>query len=281
MRLLIRSLAILALASLSIPAFAVFDGRPGTINYVEGRVLLNHAPLAPRQVGAAALNPGSVLATRKGKAEILLTPGVYLRVGSHSAVKMISPDLTRTQVELLRGRAGIEVDEIHPENNLEILDGGVSTRLLKTGYYEFDTNPAMARVFSGQASVEEIPNQPVTVKGHHQIRLARGVGTRASSFSIQDARNDLYNWSRLRSQYLAENSQQVAREYAGPYGYAPGWYWDPYAWDYAYLGQVPFWNPFGWGYYPPVRGGFYGGFGWGGGFHFHHDDGFHGGGRHH
>jgi len=38
-----------------------------------------------------------------GKAEILLTPGAFLRVGGDSAVKMISPGLTNTQVEVQRG----------------------------------------------------------------------------------------------------------------------------------------------------------------------------------
>ncbi|HUX44928.1 MAG TPA: hypothetical protein VMV57_09275 [Terracidiphilus sp.] len=266
MRLKLRCTALLALALLSLPAFAAIQARPGTVNYVEGRAYLQGMLIRNRDVGTDSLNPGSILSTRNGKAEILLTPGVFLRVGSHSTVRMISPDITHTQVQLLRGRAGVEVDEIHPENDLQILDGGVSTRLLKTGYYEFDTHPAMARVFSGEASVQEIAGRSTTVKGHHQIRLEPGVASRSVGFHIQDAQNDLYNWSRLRSKYLAENSRQIAREYAGASGYYPGWYWDPYAWDYAYLAPGPFWSPFSWGYSPPMWGGFYGGYGWGGDF---------------
>ena len=33
-------------------------------------------------------------------------------------------------------------------------------------------------------------------------------------------------------------------------GFYPGWYWDPYMWDYTFLGWDPFFSPFGWGFYP-------------------------------
>ena len=90
--------------------------RPGTVNYIEGAAYLNGKPLHQQSVGSVALDPGQVLTTGAGKAEILLTPGIFLRVDSNSAVKMISPDLAQTQVELERGRAGVEVDQIFPQN---------------------------------------------------------------------------------------------------------------------------------------------------------------------
>jgi hypothetical protein len=37
---------------------------------------------------------------------------------------------------------------------LQVIDAGVATQLLKTGYYEFKTNPASAMVFEGKAAVE-------------------------------------------------------------------------------------------------------------------------------
>jgi hypothetical protein len=78
---------------------------PGTVNYVEGSALLDGTALNRNDVGRAYLQPGEVLSTEKGKAEVLLTPGVFLRLDENSAVKMISPDLTNTQVEVDQGRA--------------------------------------------------------------------------------------------------------------------------------------------------------------------------------
>ena len=91
-------------ALLSLPAWgADTDSRqrtamPGTLNYVEGQASIGNQTLTSNEVGTANLQDGQVLETGNGKAEILLTPGVYLRVGSNSAVKMVSSNLTDTQV---------------------------------------------------------------------------------------------------------------------------------------------------------------------------------------
>ena len=99
------------------------------------------------------MNAGQELTTEQGKAEILLTPGVFLRVGENSAVKMISPDITPTEVEIDRGRAALEVDEIHNENDLEVTTAGVTTRIIKTGYYEFNADQPSVMVYKGEARV--------------------------------------------------------------------------------------------------------------------------------
>lgn len=266
MRSFMRSLPLLFLIVFTVPAFAARQARPGMVNYVEGNVRLGPSPITPNQVGTACLNPGSILSTRKGKAEVLLTPGVYLRVGSHSTVRMISPDLTLTKVELLRGRAAVEVDRIMPENDIQVLNNGVSTRLINSGYYEFQDNPALLRVFSGKAQVPDGPHGEIlTVKGHHMVRLESGVAARSISFNTRDAQDDLTRWSQLRSQYLADADQRFARRYAGAYGYDPGWYWNPYGYGYAYLAPSPFWGPVGLGYSPWWGGGYWGGGFWGGG----------------
>src|ERR1700739_1431468 len=88
---------------------------PGTLNYVEGHASIGDQALNSKSIGTAELQPGPSLTTRTGKAEVLLTPGVFLRVGEYSSVAMISPSLTNTQVGIVRGHAMIEVAEIHPE----------------------------------------------------------------------------------------------------------------------------------------------------------------------
>jgi hypothetical protein len=232
---------------------------PGTLNYVEGAVYLNGSQLNARDAGNATLAPGQEITTGKGKAEILLTPGVFLRLDDNSAVKMVSPDLTLTQVELEKGRAGIEVDEIHDQNNLQVIDAGVTTRLNKRGYYEFDANKPEAMVFSGEAHVLVGDNQWRAIKGHHELALSEGPALakeKPAGFSENDAKDELYNWNSLRSEYMAEANNQMAAEYTGPYA-GPGWYLNPWGFGYAYMGFGPFASPFGWGFYPYGWGGFY------------------------
>src|SRR5690348_11925933 len=74
--------------------------QPGAVNYVEGNVQLDGTQLNAQSVGNTVMNAGQVLATEHGKAEVLLTPGVFLRMGENSEVKMISPDITPTQIEV-------------------------------------------------------------------------------------------------------------------------------------------------------------------------------------
>src|ERR1700751_3165003 len=105
----------LLIGLLALPASADQASRtvPGALNYVEGQASMGAQTLSQRSVGSAILQPNEVLTTTPGgKAEILLTPGAFLRVGGNSAVRMISPGLTNTQVEVQRGDAQVEVDQI-------------------------------------------------------------------------------------------------------------------------------------------------------------------------
>jgi hypothetical protein len=261
-------------------AFGANVARPGTVNYVEGAAYLNGEQVTDTSVGSTDLNPGQELTTQKGKAEILLTPGVFLRLDDNSTVKMISPDLTHTQVALERGRVGVEVDEIHPENNLDIVDAGVTTQLVKNGYYEFNADQPAAMVFDGKAAVEVGDGKYRVVKSHHELALVAGPNgkplakEKPAGFDVNAAKDDLYNWNSLRSQYLAEANNQIAGQYAGGPGFVPGWYWNPYMWDYTFIGVGPFYSPFGWGFYPYGWGG-----GWYGGWYGGHYYGYHGIGR--
>ena len=256
----LTTIALLGIGVLCTPAFGANSARPGTLNYIEGVAYLEGKQLNQKDVGSIELNAGEILTTQQGKVEILLIPGVFLRVGDHSSVKMISPDITLTQVELLQGRVGVEADEVYPQNDLQVIDGGVTTQLVKTGYYEFEAQPATAMVFKGKAAVEVGDVKYKVVKDHHEFTLAEGLKGKSVNFDAHGTQDELYNWSSLRSEYLAEANNQIAGDYSGVSGFDPGWYWDPYMSDYTFVGMGPFWSPFGFGFYPPWRGGYYGGY---------------------
>src|ERR1700756_11205 len=243
----VKSLLILSLATLCAPAFGANPARPGTINYIEGSALVAGLPVTQKSVGTLALDPGQVLSTEQGHAEVLLTPGIYLRLDDDSSVRMISPGLTSTQLALDKGRAAIEVDEIHPQNNIQIVDNGVPTQLLKDGLYEFNADNDTARVFSGKATAREA-NKWVDIKGDRQLALSADAAQKAQRFGKNSAKDELYKWSSLRSEYLSEANGELAGYYGA--GYAPGWYWDPWFYGYTFIGPDPFYSPFGWGFYP-------------------------------
>jgi hypothetical protein len=262
------------LATLSAAAFAQEEPRavPGTLNYVEGSVsVTTNAGLqrvTPRSIGSTVLGAGQFVQTGAGKAEILLTPGVFLRLGANSAVMMVSPDGAHTEVELERGRADVEVDHLSRQSYLLIdqKDGG--TQLLKPGLYAFDANKNTMRVFEGEAAVfagegskagEPVNQKGVTVKAGHELAvnavLAKPHGFDKDRAAAQDS---LYRWGSMRSGYLGEENLNLAESYAGGGGFAPGWTWDSDYYDYTWLpGDGLFWSPFGFGFYSPfyLRGG--------------------------
>jgi hypothetical protein len=212
------------------------------------------------------------LTTGKGKAEILLTPGVFVRLDNDSALKMIAPDLTHTEIELSHGRAMIEVDQIYPQNDILVDQNGGQTQLLKVGLYEFDADANTMRVFDGKAAVfpgnSFQPDQKaVLVKGGRQLAV-NGEIAKPVSFDKNKSQDDLYKWSSLRSQYLGQANLDLAANYAGAPGFYPGlysgWLWNAGLYGYTWLpGDGFFWSPFGFGFYSPYyiyRGGFiYGG----------------------
>jgi hypothetical protein len=274
-------------AILSAPAWADVTSAqsavPGTLNYVEGQVSIGDQALNSKSIGNAELKSGDSLVTEKGNAEVLLTPGVFLRVGNNSSVKMISPSLTDTEVEVDRGHAMIEVAEIHPENSLRVDEDGTATQLLKTGLYDFSRNQRELRVFDGKAFVES-GHGHVDVKGGREITLAGNDLSKPRKFDKKSyEEGDLFRWSSLRSGYLAEANVDAAGMYAangwgGPGWWGADWYWDPWFDAFTFIpGDGIFYSPFGWGFYSPwwvYQAPFFGyGYGWGGygyGHYYHH-----------
>src|ERR1700733_3652108 len=256
--------------------------RPGTLNYIGGSASIDGRPISHRAVGTAALEPGDTLATGQGRVELLLTPGVFFRLDEASAGRLISSDLTNTVVQLDSGRAAVEVDQIFPQNNIQVVEQGNPTRIFKPGFYEFDADHGGVRVFEGKAETVGNDTRRVTGRGNHEFAFDNGDQLKAREFDTSAAKDPLYNWSSLRSEYLAEANTQISGQY-GYAGFAPGWYWDPYVYGYTFVGLDPFWSPFGWGFYGGgfYGRGFYGGRGFGdGGFH-GGGGGFHGGGGRH
>ena len=266
----LKALYLLSLATLLAPALVLGQSAnpavPGTLNYVEGQVSINGQVVNELSSGLTHVHEGQVVATGNGRAEILLTPGVFLRLGDNSAASMVSPDLVRTEVELLKGRADVEVDQLFKQNDLLVKIQGDETHLLKTGLYAFNFESGTVRVFDGEASVLPANGQQkaIVVKKGHELAIT-AEGKKPTDFDEKTSEDALYNWSSLRSEYLGEANVQLASAYEGAPGFAPGWFWDAGLYGYTWLpGYGAFFNPFGYGFYSPYYlygGGFVYGYG--------------------
>jgi hypothetical protein len=226
---------------------------PGTVNYVEGQVALDGQSVPAKSATSAVVEQNQILNTQQGKAEMLLVPGVFLRLGNESQVEMLSPDLENTKVRLTKGSAMLEVDNLFKQNNLVVDTGNVSTRIDQKGLYAFDANNGLVGVVEGKATVHEDDNQ-VTLKKGHEVAFADGQPFKAQKLDVTALEaSPLYRWSELRSEYEAQanlNAAQTVIAYGGWYG--PGWYWSPFWNFYSFI--PPFgmlYSPFGWGFYSP------------------------------
>ena len=241
--------------------------QPGTVNYIEGQVNLDGQSITQKAIGSAVVDPGHVLQTANGKVEMLLTPGVFFRLGPNSAVKMISPSLSDTRVELVQGQAMMEVADFQKENHIQVTLGGSETTVKARGIYEFSTNSAMARVYDGKIEVLMGNSTRGVGKGDQLALDNKNPKLKAQDFDLKqtEASNDLYNWSKLRADYTAQANMSAAQTYYGagsgyytPGWYGAGWYWDPYSTQYAFLlGDGFLWDPFGFGFFSPGYWGAY------------------------
>lgn len=248
----------------AMPQAYTISARPGVVNYVEGNAYLNGHAISANALKATFLNANDTLSTDVGKAEVLLTPGVFLRIGDNSQIRMISPSLTNTQVEVSRGESMIEAAGLIKDNNIQIIDHGASITIEKNGLYRITGDaPPTAAVIDGKAEVY-FGDKKVDIGKGYEVLLSEGLKEQKFDPKKED---DLYAWSNVRSQYEAAASYQAAKNVTtnnfgnslwgwNGFGfggwYSPGWFWDNGFNSFAWLpGNGAFFSPFGYGFYGP------------------------------
>ncbi len=227
---------------------------PGALNYVEGQVSLEGEQLTPQSVKSTVIQPGQAIDTQQGYAEILLSPGAFLRVGTNSEVRLVSAGLADTKLDVVRGSAMIEAAQLVKGTSLQISINGVTAAVQKNGLYDFNTQAQTIRVLDGKLKVIGTSGESTLSKGD-QILLASETPLKKRDFDKKRAEADpLYVWSKVRSDNEAQANVNIASniaEYGGWNG--AGWYWDPFWSSYAFLPGAGFiGGPFGFGFYSPA-----------------------------
>jgi hypothetical protein len=233
--------------------------QPGALNYTEGQVSIDGQ--AVRGARNTAVQPGQILQTQDGKAEMLLTPGVFLRLNNHSQARLVSASITDMRIDLLQGEAMIEAAQATPENNLTIADAGFSTLIDKRGIYDFNADQPKVAVYDGEVTVNATGHSVNVKKGHQLALVAQNEKLKTQSFDVNNP-DPLYSWSRLRSEYMAEANMSSAQTIlvSNPsWFYGTGWYWNPYYSSWAFVpGGGYYYSPFGFGFYSPAYWRVYG-----------------------
>ena len=256
----------LALAAGSIAALAqsVISARSGLIHYVEGQVYLGDQAVESKFGNFPEVKENQQLRTEEGRAEVLLTPGVFLRVGENSSFRMITNRLIDTRLDFLKGAALVEAEDIPKDNSVTVVYKDATVHPLKKGLYRFDSSPAELRVFAGEAEVTA-DDKTVEVKEGHLVAL----DTLAVSRFDKDATDALNRWSERRAEYVSMANVSAANSLrsslfdggmysGGIYGGAlfdNGWYWNPF---YGMFTFVPgfgddWYSPYGFRFWSPFN----------------------------
>jgi len=257
--------ALLAAFALPAAAQSVISAKSGLLSYFEGQVMLNDQPVEFSTTHFADVKENSIVSTADGRAEVLLTPGVTLRMGENSSLRMITNRLVDTRVELLTGSAVVEADMIAKDTNVTVVVGQGNVALPKAGLYRFDASPAQIKVFKGDAEVE-IAGQTKLVSTAHMLSFASEAAS-IEKFDTEDT-DTLDRWSHRRGSYLAMANTSAARSLVGsssiPYtwgmmGCSPAWGYNNY---YGMMTFIPcmgsLYSPYGYRFYSPYAiGGYY------------------------
>lgn len=275
-RFVVVAASALALANFVVYGQSIISAHSGVVHYFEGDVTIDGQTPHQKTGTFAEIKEKQEFATQVGRAEVLLTPGVFLRMGENSGVQMISNKLTDTRLAFLNGSAIVDFVDIIKDNSVKVSYQDYEVSFLKKGIYRFDSHPAELKVYSGEAVVSH---------GGTAIHLKDG---RALSFTpaligekFDNRTGDaLYRWAKRRSEYIAVANLSAARQAGSSYNSTAGtgyWYYNPYYSMYTFLpGRGILCDPFAlyacyyspysaWQYYNPSnynyggRGGGYSG----------------------
>src|SRR5438132_1143805 len=155
MRCTLAASVLITFTGLPVFGQSVISAHSGLIHYVEGRVLLDGKPVEVKITAFPEIKENMEFRTEDGRAEVLLNPGVFLRLGENSAIRMVSNKLSDSRVEFLVGSAVIESsgDLSQKEDSVAVIYKETIIHLRKKGIYRFDSDPAQLRVYSGEAEV--------------------------------------------------------------------------------------------------------------------------------
>jgi len=273
-RTLLASAAAFTLTASSMWAQSVISAHSGVIHLTEGTVELDGKVIqSPAKLGEFVdVKTGQTLATKDGDAEVLLTPGVFLRLAENSSFKMVSNKLDDTRIEVLGGSAMVQVGELLQGNAITVLFHNSDISLDKRGLYRVDSDPARLRVYDGDAQVSSGEMTPTTVHKGHELQFD-GEKLEAKTFDTKET-DAFYRWNARRDEYISEANVYAAKTardngqgmgfytsnpagYGGGYGGAGSWAFNPWFGMFTYMPyNGMFYSPFGYGYFSPFMVGY-------------------------
>jgi len=157
-------------AAAVLPAQKVVSARAGLITFVQGSAFVDGKRLILRSTRFTQMQDGETLSTGRGRAELLLAPGVVMRLSEDSRLRMDDTQLSDTRVTLERGDALVEVVQLAERSRIQLNLAETTTEPTRPGLYRFgisQNTPAKntLRVYGGEALVRSGTAMAVVKRG--------------------------------------------------------------------------------------------------------------------
>lgn len=215
-----RSLSLLVLSAFAcfpmLPQ-AVISTHSGLINVAEGSISIDGQPFEQRPGKFTSLKEGSTLQTEEGRAEVLLTPNVILRVGAHSAIRMVATSFADTRVEFLSGSAILE-SQSSADTPATILYKDYEVQSRENSIYKFDSESPLLTVLKGKAKVS-LHDQSMVIGKDQQIEFTGALLAKKTDTVGEDA---LESWAKKRDDTL-EADDDATKKTTDDLSVAEGW----------------------------------------------------------
>ncbi|MBZ5536694.1 MAG: hypothetical protein LAO31_12120 [Acidobacteriia bacterium] len=245
----------------------------GLINVIEGRVEV-HSARDMRWEKARPLlqlRQGDELRVHENsRAEMLLNPGSFARLGPESAARLVNDRLTELSLEVVSGSLEIEAGNVKSIGHIDVSVFGHLFSIMKDGIYRFDVSdpgPATARVFRGEMVTVSANGKTTRIKKSSQATIAGANATLAVGRFDTKQMDSLSEWSAFRAGQLAQSNRGVIRSFsqgyypggyygyygAGIYGLGCGWFYDPFFSFYTFMPcRNDFFSPYGGYLFSPI-----------------------------
>src|SRR5262244_1544627 len=119
-------------------AQSVISTHSGLVYFFDGSVFIGPQRLEQKFGRFPDIGEGRELRTEHGRAEVLLTPGVFLRIGEDSTIRMLSSKFSDTRIELLGGSAILEANEPRADSAVRLIHKNWQVRLPQEGVCRID-----------------------------------------------------------------------------------------------------------------------------------------------
>ena len=251
-----------AIATASANDKYVISAKAGGVNYVEGTVSIARANgLSAHLIKRDEIAVGDRVSTgADGKAEILLNPGSFLRIGANTSFEFKSTSLDTLQVKIDLGTAIFEV-YASAEFKVRVSAPNAKLLLIESGVFRIDVAPdggAKIAVWEGQALLGD-HNATLLKRGREAV--LRDSSVTVTKFDRGD-KDDFEAWSKARGKDIAKQSAKLKNQTVrnsllssfnsggwGMYNSFGVWVYNSFTGGYCFLPFGSSWySPYGYGY---------------------------------